>query len=184
MNTPDEKESRMSIRVDEVIRDEFHAAARVRGTRAATLLHQYMVNYIKAVKKEDPEDFTEKLAIVLAEKEAEGTKRLEKKQRKGKPADALAEENAQGTAEVKASANKARFDALAIPTQTIDAENILIDDNFDFDGEESRYINAEGHLIDKKTGKRIHDLRIDKDYIPEPSFPPNLNPFGKEDKDD
>lgn len=80
-------------------------------------------------------------------------------------------------AEIKANANKARFDVLAAPPPAPYEEDILVDDNFDFDGEEGRYINEEGHLIHRKTGKRIRDLRIEKDYIPKPSYaPPNFDP--------
>jgi hypothetical protein len=150
----------MSIRVDEETRDEFHAAARVKGTRAATLIHQYMVAYIKAVKKEDPEEFTEKLVIVLAEKEEEERKRLEKKQKKTEAASVREND----IVEVKGSANKPRFDVGPGQTHAPESETILIDDDVDFDRDYDKR-DADGNRLDAR-GNPIIDLRIDKTYIP------------------
>lgn len=87
-------------------------------------------------------------------------------------------------AEVKAKINKTRFDIQAAPAHMPESEDIEIDDNFEFNGEESKYVNAEGHVIDKKTGKRIRDLRVEKDYRPKPSYPPPGWPLVKKGEDE
>jgi hypothetical protein len=81
------------------------------------------------------------------------------------------------SAEVKASANKPRFDAgpSKVPPPKPDA--ILIDDNFEFDGEPIEIIDENGRRIDKRTGNEI--VMVSKENPPEPDAVLSIDEQGR-----
>ena len=61
----------MNFRVKEYERNEFHAAAAVKGLKASSLFHMFLVKTVREARSEDPEEFERKLREVAAQLEEE-----------------------------------------------------------------------------------------------------------------
>jgi hypothetical protein len=81
-------------------------------------------------------------------------------------------------AEVKASANKPRFDAGPSKVPSAKPDVILVDDNFEFDGEPIEIIDENGRRIDKRTGNEI--VIVSKDNPPEPDAVLSVDEQGRQ----
>ena len=66
------KNVRFNVRVSPQVREEFQAAARLRGATASSLVHQFMVKVIREEKERNPKEF----ARALAEVQAKGAQNL------------------------------------------------------------------------------------------------------------
>ncbi|HEV2862883.1 MAG TPA: hypothetical protein VGX48_17840 [Pyrinomonadaceae bacterium] len=66
MSTLGKKGARINLKIHPALREEFQAAARLRGGTMSTLLHQYIVKVVREEKERDPQAFAETLTAIRA----------------------------------------------------------------------------------------------------------------------
>lgn len=59
-----------NLKINPNTRDEFKAAAEIRGATMSSLIHQYIFQVIREAKRDTPIEFEAKLAEITAEKQA------------------------------------------------------------------------------------------------------------------
>lgn len=64
MSTLGRKEVRINLKINPVLREEFQAAAYLRGASMSSLLHQHIVKIVREEKERSPEEFEKALEFV------------------------------------------------------------------------------------------------------------------------